>query len=116
MQVSDLTPSEQLSEGMEGQTEAEGQREEYFGEPRPTPVRRSSRIAPRETNEEISTNLPPPNLDVAWIKLHDGVATRVWHVQQGGHEAYYGVDGSKVEATRQELSRIEVPNAYAKRH
>ena len=116
MQVSDLTPSEPPSEGKEGQAGEEGQREEYFGEPRPTPVRRSSRIAPRETNEEEATNLPPPNLDAAWIKLQEGVAMRVWHVQQGRHEAYYGVDGSKVEATRQELSRIEVPDAYAKRH
>ena len=122
------TPSEQGSESMEGHSEVEEKREEYFGEQAALPVRRSPRLGQtegirddsaqrqqRQSNQEDRI-LPYHSIEAIWIKLKDGRPMRVWVVRLGNATIGYGADGSRMEMTRQELARQEVPYAYVQRH
>ena len=108
---------------MEGHSDSEGRLEEYFGERRPIPMRRSPRTRqgqqqPPRVEEGVRPDVDPLTADMecAWIKLKEGVPMRVWYVRQGAQQAVYGADGSKEELSRQELARREVPYAYVQRH
>ena len=45
-------------------------------------------------------------------KMKQGVPMRVWYMRLGDKSAYYGADGSRVDATREELTELEVPFVF----
>ena len=109
---------------MEGHSDSEERREEYFGEPVPQEPRRSPRLDRRDShnadpgdngrnNDDAAT---PAQMEITWIKLREGVAMRVWFLKLGEESAIYGADGSKEDITREELAKREVPYAYVLRY
>ena len=118
MASSQMTPSDSGSEIMEGQSGSEDQREEYFGEAGAPPVRRSERLLQKATSEGgyTQTNLPPPYIETLWIKVQREIPMRVWFVKQQDTSAYYGADGTKKDVTQAEMSSLELPYAYVRRH
>ena len=112
------TPSEPLSEGTEGHSGGEGKREEYFGEPRPTPVRRSARIAPQPPPRREGTRdgvTPQVTIDVLWVESEGGAAIRVWHVMWEGQGIAYHADGTLRYCTLKDLAPEELTNAQVAR-
>ena len=77
-------------------------------------MRRSERL--QHNTPEVGGVEPLPSnwLDSVWVKEERGHPMRVWYIKRGDSQAYYAVDGSRTNATREELSALEVPLAYVK--
>ena len=71
------------SRGSEGHSEADGLREEYFGESGSIPVRRSERLQHNTPEVTGSEPLPPNWLDSVWVKEEKGRPMRVWYIKRG---------------------------------
>ena len=111
---------EHSNRGSEGHSESERLREEYFGESGSLPRRRSERLQQsnqgREGEYNVTPLMPPHDLTSVWIKDETGRPMRVWYMRLGDKSAYYGADGSRVDATREELTELEVPLMYVQRY
>ena len=111
---------EHSDRGSEGYTESERLREEYFRESGSIPRRRSERLQQSNRGREMGTNDPSFVLYYdyvsVWIKDETGHPMRVWYMRLGDKSAYYTADGSRVDATREELTELEVALAYMQRY
>ena len=115
------------SDVLEGHSETEERREEYFGEAEPLPIRRSPRLgqqdnddlevdASRKDVEDQTLSIPEYPVEAIWIKLQDGRPLRVWVARLGDTTMGYGADGSVLEMPRRDLAKKEVPFEYVQRH